>query len=198
MKTIAQDINLQAHEMCFIQYMPIGVPGSDRDRPRLPSSLTWVKPMMDVLVPFMDIETYIYLTVRHFWVGGGNPGTRPGWHIDGYLSEDQNYIWCDRNPTEVSLTSIEDFGDEATALDAMTQVANNNPVTEIQLKSVIDIGRTLHRANPVISEGMRTFVKVTTSRHRYNLIGNSTNPILAHDWRMYPRGANRNHPYVID
>lgn len=41
---------------------------------------------------------------------------------------------------------------------------------------------------------MRSFVKISFSTARYNLIGNSHNELFDYDWQMYPRDLMRNDP----
>lgn len=41
---------------------------------------------------------------------------------------------------------------------------------------------------------VRTFVKVSISRDKYDLIGNSHNHLLQYDWPMRPRALTRNPP----
>src|SRR5690554_1568242 len=43
--------------------------------------------------------SYIYLTVKAMYVSGDNTGQRPGWHSDGFMTDDLNYIWYDPYPT---------------------------------------------------------------------------------------------------
>ncbi|MBZ5864318.1 hypothetical protein LAG72_24625, partial [Escherichia coli] len=45
-------------------------------------------------------DSFVYLSVKILHVTPDAPGNRPGWHSDGFLTNDLNYIWADRNPTE--------------------------------------------------------------------------------------------------
>jgi len=189
----------KASEMCFVQYMPIMLP---QDRTLyLPKNLGWSERIIRRAYFDADIDNqYVYLTAKHLWVDSSNPGNRKGWHIDAYLSEDQNYVWCDRNPTEYipSLDSWEFSEDHEKSMEEMAQVAPLATVREIPLKTVVNMERTVHRVKEDILPGMRTFVKVSFSKHKYNLEGNARNPLLDLDWKMYPRGEGRNHPYILE
>ena len=44
-------------------------------------------------------ENYVYLTAKTLWVSPENPGNRPGWHSDGFMTDDLNYVWSDRDGT---------------------------------------------------------------------------------------------------
>lgn len=53
----------------------------------------------------------------------------------------------------------------------------------------------LHRSPTGFEAGMRTFVKVSLSRDRYNLKGNSVNHLLPEThWPLVDRQEVRNHP----
>jgi hypothetical protein len=52
----------------------------------------------------------------------------------------------------------------------------------------------IHRVATVVEPGMRTFVKITVSDRRFNLIGNTHNYELDYDWEMHPRQVERNDP----
>ena len=52
----------------------------------------------------------------------------------------------------------------------------------------------VHRVNPIQKEGMGTFCKITFSKDKYNLIGNSVNPLLDYNWELRPRSRARNVP----
>jgi hypothetical protein len=51
-------------------------------------------------------------------------------------------------------------------------------------------------ATPIIQEPgeMRSFVKVSVSKHRYNLVGNSHNYLFDYEWEMFERTDVRNDP----
>lgn len=52
----------------------------------------------------------------------------------------------------------------------------------------------LHKVDTRIAPGVRTFIKVSVSNHRYALRGNSINHDLATDWIYEDRQAERNCP----
>lgn len=68
------------------------------------------------------------------------------------------------------------------------------------LKTCLDdtglaITRELYKAIDSLSTaGVRSFVKISVSRHRYNLVGNSVNHLLGLNWPMAERMPERNHP----
>jgi hypothetical protein len=196
-KVLTDGLYLKPSEMCFVQYMPISVPGTSMLF--IPKNLEWVAPITN-LIRFDDEwkNHYVYLTAKHLWVDSDNPGNRKGWHIDGYLSDDVNWVWCDRNPTEyVPYLDSQEFDEEHIgSLAQMHILASRSTVHEIPVNTVVDMERTVHRVKENILPGMRTFVKLSFSKHKYNLQGNAINPCLDLGWKMYPREEGRNHPYV--
>ena len=63
------------------------------------------------------------------------------------------------------------------------------------VKHLLRLDQTvLHKVATNIRPGVRTFVKISVSRHRYALRGNSINHELAPDWAYADRQAERNCP----
>lgn len=69
-------------------------------------------------------------------------------------------------------------------------------ITDVPLRTLLRLTPYVIHDTPVIPEpgGMRSFVKISVSTHRYNLLGNSHNHLLDYDWPMYDRAAVRNQP----
>lgn len=72
----------------------------------IPKEFMWVESLIDVaLLHQSRIESghpFVYLTIRH---GQVQSKTDDSWHVDGFSLKiphrpEQNYIWCDNNPTE--------------------------------------------------------------------------------------------------
>lgn len=190
-------VNAEATELCFVQYLPIKLAGSDRNK--IPPNLRWVTPILfGINGEDVSPDSYVYLTAKHLTVTPSNTGTRPGWHIDGYGSEDVNYIWCNNYPTIFSFGDFELSEDHE---ESMKQMENHNHcnIHSYPEYSLLRLDNTLvHRSPDIYENGLRTFVKISISKHRYNLEGNAHNYLLDYDWKMYPRSESRNHPYIID
>jgi hypothetical protein len=56
------------------------------------------------------------------------------------------------------------------------------------------IAANIHKVAPVLVGGMRTFVKVSFSYDKYDLVGNSHNYLLNYAWEMKERKDDRNIP----
>jgi hypothetical protein len=52
----------------------------------------------------------------------------------------------------------------------------------------------IHRVSEPDVAGLRTFLKVSFSKDKYDLIGNTRNYLLDYNWEMKPRAASRNVP----
>lgn len=55
----------------------------------------------------------------------------------------------------------------------------------------------IHRVDTFMTCGMRTFLKVSFSKDKYDLIGNSHNSLMDYNWEMRERKAERNIPQSI-
>ncbi|AFI55426.1 hypothetical protein TSMG0143 [Halocynthia phage JM-2012] len=194
---VEKEIDVTDIEMCFIQYMLLGNLGTAPYN--IPRHLLWCGELVAEACyrefEFYDNEwEYVYLTVRHLY-GVGNRG---GWHSDGFLSPDINYIWCNDHPTQYSITKPFNVPEECVdALGIMTNEANLGEVKSCNVNSLYRLDeRVIHRVDPTWYSNLRTFVKITFSNERYNLKGNSSNPLLTTNWETYPREQSRNHPYV--
>lgn len=55
----------------------------------------------------------------------------------------------------------------------------------------------IHKVANVTDEGMRSFLKVSISKDKYDLIGNSHNYLLDYNWEMKERKQERNIPQSV-
>lgn len=151
---------------------------------------------------------YIYITVKAMYVSGRNTGQRAGWHCDGFMTEDINYIWSDNIPTIFGSPYYDSTGwrdylstvalpqDHDTCLKWLkekyayheTKYHNN---TLLRLDQYV-----IHKPQEVVAPTFRTFVKISVSDHIYALQGNTKNPMLPEtlEWEYKPRVATRNCP----
>lgn len=144
-----------------------------------------------------DLEgKYVYLTAKTLWVTPSNPGNRPGWHSDGFGSNDVNYVWYDGAPTEFIADSFTLPENCADAMEQMAERANRLPIITYPDKHLLRLTPSvIHRVPADFAPGLRTFVKVSISPDRYNLLGNSINHLLGERWPLLPRRSERNHPH---
>jgi hypothetical protein len=191
-------------EMQFRQYLPISVPQElsySLDTP----SLDPCKEIIDFIRDSNEDEfyfSYVYLTVKHLWVSGEFIGNRPGWHSDGFGTNDINYVWADRVPTDYLIDEQDcRFDFEGADCDRMYSYIDNVMMKYCAIVNYSD--RELIRLDPSVihrspvgfDAGMRTFVKVSLSDQKYNLLGNAINHKLNLNWDMVERDVSRNHPH---
>lgn len=197
------DLDIREHLLYL--YLPIKLPGDFFWYPNLPKRLHFAFDVIDAAVQdFKDSmkfehrwrdDIYVYLTAKTMWVEPGCPGNRPGWHADGYGSDgDLNYIWYDMNPTEFAVQSFRDIPtDDLKCLAALEDQVSPEHVVRYDTRRLLRLDeRVVHRVNPNPRAGLRTFVKVSVSRHKYNLKGNSHNYLIDYDWEMHDRIERRN------
>lgn len=198
-------IDLSPSEMMFWMYLPISIPNYHNFL--LPDNL---KQFGEIVLavkedcPSSFFMRYVYITVKTVWVEGDYIGNRPGWHIDGYGTDDVNYIWSDRAPT-VFLTNrnrwmlSEDCDESLQQMEKIGRYAEayqHQGLRTYPDKHLLRLDNTvLHRSPTGFEPGMRTFVKVSLSTDQYNLKGNSVNHHLPEThWPLVDRQEVRNHP----
>lgn len=204
-------VDISPKEMLFHMYMPISLPGSSEFF--LPDHLSAFRPLIikareDEPTRFRD--EYVYLTAKTLWVSGEYIGNRPGWHSDGFGTNDLNYIWADRAPTEFLWNCAEDIdkfdfeGHDCDQFYGWCQVAEDLvgktwDIEEYDDKHLLKLDPSVIHRSPVdFEDGMRSFAKVSISPDQYNLEGNASNYLLDLDWKMKPRNVDRNHPNKRD
>lgn len=196
---IMGELNLEATEMCYAQYLPIGLAASEGqgDAIRIPENLAWVRPLIGYIAieDKLDPNLYLYLTVKRIFVSGSDCGNRPGWHSDGFGTDDINYIWCDRAPTEFAIQPFKLSDDCDKSMNEMEQQFSAGTEIVYPVKTLLRLDQfVIHRTPTYCEPGYRTFVKVSISKHRYNLKGNAHNYLFDYKWDMVERKVERNHP----
>lgn len=196
-------VPLSPTEMMYWLYCPISEPGNMMAL--VPPNLRQFDPILQKVRnddPDRWLESYVYLTAKTLWVSGDYIGNRPGWHTDGFGTDDVNYIWYDRAPTEFlnvwPNVEVSDDCDESMremeALAASLYTDRFGPMRYPNCHLLRLDPTVVHRSPTKFEPGVRTFVKVSLSKDRYDLIGNSINHALALDWTMVERKEERNHP----
>lgn len=207
-------LRLDWNEFMHYLYLPVWMPGEGGVR--LPERLSFLSHPLNLACftehqrrgghDWLD-DHHVYVTARRGYASPGNPLNRPGWHCDGFGTEDVNYIWTDRFPTRFA---VGDFGEvsgdhveSAREFDVFAGAAADNG-GELGTVRVYDgEPSTLYRLDPFVVHstplipppgGERSFLKISFSRDRYNLRGNSHNFLFDYDWKMWDRAEVRNDP----
>lgn len=176
-------------------YMPIKM--ADSRSVRYPRNMAWAFDMIfDVAHgQFVSDDHYVYLTSKKVFVQPGYSGNRPGWHGDGFGTDDLNFIWYDRDPTRICVQPFHLADDHVESMRQMTEQVDERNVVYYPNQHLLLLDQNVIHTAPVIAApGFRTFLKLSVSRHKYNLAGNSHNHEFNYDWEMHDRDAQRNDP----
>ncbi|MFC0183316.1 hypothetical protein SAMN04515674_105277 [Pseudarcicella hirudinis] len=191
----------KCNEMMFYQYLPIKLHGGHRYsyEERLSCFEPIIREITQDYINYFGydkfLNSYVYLTVKHLFQSEGCSYNRFGYHSDGFMTKDINYIWSDSNPTIFNkgpffLTK----DDKISLIEMQEQALAENDIT-FPDNSIVRLNQFhIHKVNESGKSGMRTFLKMSFSEDKYNLIGNSRNYLLKYDWEMLERGIERNIP----
>jgi hypothetical protein len=192
------EFNTPCKELMYVLYMPIKL--SYEPKIIIPKSLGGYIDFIRMCVKHYGnlSDMYMYLTVKHLWVEPGCIGGRPGWHTDGFGTDDINYFWCDSQPTEFCNQEFDLSNDHKLSIIQMEEQAKQENIVQYPPLSVIKGDSShVHRCPVNIIPGYRTFARVSMSKNKYDMIGNAHNYDLDYDWIMYPRNVNRNNTSAI-
>ena len=184
--------NIHSDEMMAYMYAPVKFPGSDI---RLEPRMNFIEPLLNAAKKDIKPRHYVYVTIKNLFCTKDNPGNRPGWHSDGFLTDDVNYIWTDKYPTVFCEQDFDIVEDHVVSMDqfrAQVNVSNEKVYPEKSLLRLTD--EVIHRSPDISVSSMRCFVKISISDERYNLVGNSHNYLFDYWWKLYERNTVRNHP----
>lgn len=188
--------SVYCNEYMYILYMPIKFLGYDVQIPKIldPFSELIFRSVLDYQKYRNDYSSnYMYVTAKHLFVTKDNPGNRPGWHIDGFGTNDTNYIWTNKHPTEFAIQDFVLSEDHSKSLIEMENQFSGN-IFKFSAYDLLRLDNTnVHRVPLNIQSGVRTFFKLTFSKAKYNMEGNSHNYLFNYCWKMKPRKEERNH-----
>lgn len=141
------------------------------------------------------LNSYVYISAKNLFQPIDKPFNRPGWHCDGFMSNDINYVWSNNNPTVFNHRIFKLTQNDSLSIIEMEQQAdesNNICYDNYQLVRLDQYN--IHRVADVKEAGMRAFLKISFSKDMFCLKGNTHNRLLTYDWEMKERGINRNIP----
>jgi hypothetical protein len=194
-------IDVALPEVMYYLYLPISLRG--QVGMYVPTPLRPLKPLIRAVQNNLGTtawqDNYIYITVKKMFCSPSVTANRPGWHADGFGTDDLNYVWYDSLPTEFCtgpfkitegdhVKSLQEFEDQAgNYLDFKLVTYPCNTLLRLDSKVV-------HRVAMATEQIMRTFVKISVSKDQYNLKDNSINHDLSYSWQQHDRDAVRNNP----
>lgn len=187
--------DIKCDELMFYQYLPVCMP---KTLLHLPESLECFRDLFRP-IEWNNSSDYVYLTAKNMFVGLGCDANRPGWHLDGFGTDDINYIWSDSIPTEFCIQPFDLSEDHEISMLQMEEQAKPENIVTYPETSLLRLDSTVvHRVGKCVAPGYRTFVKISVSKERYNLKGNAHNYMFDYCWKMYEREETRNHPFVLE
>lgn len=204
-KLEAYDIDLA--EVMYYLYLPVKMAGEHDIR--VPDNLKCCMPLIETAMFYRDKyrlkNDYVYLSARKGWATRDNPLNRPGWHADGFGTDDVNFVYWRGAGTRFAEG---DFGevpnDHIKSLDWFERLIYDSKYSLSNIKVVDDYPEGhLYMINPYVvhstpwieKPGMRQYIKVSISKHRYNLENNSHNYLFNYHWPMHNRDLIRNDPH---
>lgn len=196
---------VQCDEMLFYQYLPIKLRGVQgyiiEERLQCFESLIQ-HALMDFRIDFGSeeyLDSYIYLTVKKMYQVGGCSFNRRGYHSDGFLTDDINYIWSDKNPTVFNLSKFDLTLDDEISMKEMESQAKPDLVAVYPENSLLRLDQySIHKVCENNGLVLRTFIKISFSKDKYDLKGNSKNHLMDYDWKMRDRSTERNIPQIVN
>jgi len=128
----------ECEEMMFYQYLPIKLPnGGIRIESRLNCFDNLIsKAIEDFITEFGWREwdnSYIYLTAKRQYQLPNETFNRHGYHTDGFLTDDINYIWSDRATTMFNRGPFNLTLDDTKSLQEMEEQAESHLDVEVSI-----------------------------------------------------------------
>lgn len=194
-------VTCDPREMMFYQDMPLKLPGEYKiaREERLKPYDQAIGIACGNFIGEYGVDRYVagfvYLSAKRLFQSPSCTFNRQGWHTDGFGSDDINYIWYDRTPTIFNCSAFSLPADDSKSMVAMREQAEPENNVTYPCGVLIRLDQfCVHRVALPTDVEVRTFLKITFSRDRFDLEGNTKNPLLAYDWPMRPRSAERNIP----
>lgn len=186
---------LELTEVMYYLYLPVMMPGSSDIR--LPRNL---EPCRDIIIKSIEAAPrryeYAYISARKGWASPDNPLNRPGWHCDGFGTDDTNYVWWKGAGTRFAVQSFQDIStDHVESLKQFEAQLTPDGIRDSYPEMLLyELHPKVVHATPIVKPPgeMRQFVKVSLSDHPYNLENNSHNWLFDYDWMLANRNVARN------
>lgn len=186
-------------EVMYYLYLPVRMGNAPRytgPEIRIPPNVECCRPLIAAAMEAAPRRyRYAYLSARKGWATPDNPLNRPGWHCDGFGTDDMNYVWWSGPGTRFAVQPFKDISDDHVEslrqFDAQIQPEYARSYPE---RALYELHPKVIHATPLIDAPgcMRQFVKISFSDHCYNLENNSHNYLFDYAWPMSEREMVRN------
>ena len=193
------DISLT--EVMHYLYLPVSIDCDPRLPPRLalPTNIECCRQMIHAALRSTSRSyRYVYLTARKGWASPDNPLNRPGWHCDGFGTDDMNFIWWVGPGTRIAAQDFHEISDDhVRSLEQFEEQVDLNSLVTYPEQTLIALDPFCVHSTPLIKAPgcWRQFVKISLSDNRYNLENNSHNYLLNYYWALHSREDLRNDPH---
>jgi hypothetical protein len=198
------EVKTNLAEVMYYLYLPVVIERSDV---RLPQNVECCREIIhrSILAASQHERasyphyTYVYLSARKGWATPDNPLNRPGWHCDGFGTDDLNYVWWVGPGTRFAIQNFTDISSSHTrSLEQFEEQIIPEKVVSYAERNLYELTPEVVHATPVIAAPgcMRQYVKVSLSNERYNLENNSHNYLFDYAWPLHSREITRNDPYA--
>jgi hypothetical protein len=191
------NVDLDLKEFMYFLYLPVFM---DNSGIKLPPNVECCRPIIELAMErsLPRQYNYVYLSARKGWATPDNPLNRPGWHCDGFGTDDLNFVWWKGQGTRFAIQRFTNISTdhEKSQIQFEGQV-NPRKVTSYPSGGLYRITPTVVHATPLIRPPgeLRQYVKISMSDHKYNLENNSHNYLFDYDWPLTKREVVRNDPY---
>lgn len=183
-------------EVMYYLYLPVKMGSS---RVLLPQNVEGCRQLIQHAIEWTAGQYgyyhYIYLSARKGWATPDNPLNRPGWHADGFGTDDLNFVWWEGPSTRFAIQRFTDISDSHTAsLVQFNAQLHTDSIVTYPEHGLYALDPSVVHATPVIPAAgcMRQYIKISMSDHRYNLENNSHNYLFDYDWPLTSRETARN------
>jgi hypothetical protein len=196
--TVVNQIYCYPEEYCYYLYLPIKFPGmsivkyEDRIKPYKELIDSCILDQYEYFGWDQYVDSYVYLTIKRRYQTKNNFINRAGWHSDNFKDDSINYIWSSCQSTIFNCSDFILSDDDTLSMIEMEQQANPKNNVTFPDNTLLRLDQyCIHKVGDII-EGVRTFFKLTVSKERFNLVGNSHNYLLDYHWSMKDRKSCRN------
>lgn len=188
----------QGLEFCNVTYMCIKEP---KGLLSVPDNFKKVlQPVLVELFKHNDFDDqYLYFSLKKGHVAPYTMQMRSGFHVDGFLSEDRNWVLSDSLPTTVALGQFSVEPDHEVSLHEFNDQARLKKHEKLKPHTLYELDKECVHSTSINLSGetvVRTFLKVVASKEKFNGIGNAWNYKLPHIVPTAHRGSTRNHTVV--
>ena len=167
---------IQCSEMMAFQYLPIKMAGATeitREQRLEPFDALVGAACCDFVADYglgRFVDSYVYITAKHLFHGPYATFNRPGWHCDGFMTDDVQYIWSDRTPTLFNFSAFRLSRDDRLSMREMHEQADKSNDFVYPNGMLIRIDQfVVHRVQEPEQTELRTFFKLSISKDRYDL-----------------------------